>query len=71
MIYGLIFGCPFDVENENCPFKKIRQMPLEERVNLIGEMDQLDICNLIETHSKCLYFRENRKIKIQNQRIAV
>ena len=71
MIYGLIFGCPFNVENDNCPLKQIRQLPLEERVNLIGEMSQLDICDLVEAHSRCLYFRENKKIKLHKQRIAV
>ena len=71
MIYGLIFGCPFMKENHDCPFKNIRQMPLETRVRCVDQMNQLDICHLIEYHSNCLYHRENTISKFETHKVAV
>lgn len=71
MIYGLIFGCPFMKEHDDCPFKIIREMPKEARIRYIDQMDQTEICDLIERHSECLYFRKKKAFEYQDYRFVV
>ena len=59
MIHGLIFGCPLKNENHNCPFKSIRQLPVDKRIDFVNKLDKPEKWNLIQEHSKCLYLRES------------
>ena len=64
MIHGLILGCPYELEHKDCPFIETRKLPVEERIEFVEKLNEMDICDLIEYHSRCLYFREKKVIKI-------
>ena len=57
MFEGLLFGCPVGCELDECPFKKIREIPVEERIKLIWTLpaDEKEI--MIFEHKYCLAHR--------------
>lgn len=61
MIHGLIFECPFQVELDNCPFHKIRNLPPKERVISIMKLTENRKSKLIRHHELCLQKREFAK----------
>lgn len=59
MISGLIFKCPFDDEKDYCPFKKFREMSVEEKVNwLMDDKNDDEKLQLLDFHTTCLIKRE-------------
>jgi len=62
LLKGLIFGCPFDLETSECPFKNIRNLSPEKRVEWIDELNENQKKSLIRYHKKCLIFREKMRI---------
>ena len=53
-LLGLIFACPLESESEICPFKKVRQLPVDDRLNLLENLSQNNKECLFKQHKKCL-----------------
>ena len=49
----LLVKCPFGLELFNCPVKKIRKLPLKERMDLINNMPNKEIDTIIGHHIDC------------------
>ena len=52
-LYGLVFKCPLEISLPNCPFTKIRKLPILERVSLLENMSTKQLLDLEEHHKKC------------------
>jgi hypothetical protein len=59
-IYGLIFKCPFQVEDKQCPFWSIRQKEIRAKIEFVNEMNEEQIIKLYDEHLKCFAIKNNR-----------
>jgi len=67
-IYGLVFGCPWLDEYENCIFKKLRNIDdLEEIINEVYRMPKEEQERLLKHHLYCNNMRciDREKIIIE------
>lgn len=55
---GLIFDCPFKDEQETCPYKLIRELPIKDRCKVYENLSSESRLTLIEYHLKCTKMRE-------------
>lgn len=55
---GLMIECPLFNALPNCPLKKYRSLPINEKFKLVDEMSDDQIDSIIEYHQKCLSARE-------------
>lgn len=60
---GLLFECPFNSENEDCPYKSIRLLDIKQRIELHNKNLTID---LISIHVECLRKREGDKMVIKD-----
>ena len=64
---ALLVKCPFDLELYNCPLRKVRRLPLSNRMALVNSMSDEEIDSIIQHHSDCqktrLLHETRRKIK--------
>jgi hypothetical protein len=65
--YGLIFNCPIGIESLDCEYKKIRQLPLKERLMRINILTETEKKILIKKHQKCLLVREKKTLFYESQ----
>ena len=63
LLNGLIFSCPMQVSNLDCPFKKIRDLFLPDRFDFVKNLQFSEINNLIEHHKICLHRREKSHLQ--------
>ena len=57
--YGLLFGCPFQDEDRDCPLNKLRKLSIEDRMENIKNMSIKELKELEEHHKHCLNERED------------
>jgi hypothetical protein len=58
MIEGLIFKCPFEDEEFDCPFAIIRQWKKKERIEMLQRLSEDERHIMYLHHSRCLRKRE-------------
>ncbi len=56
---GLLVGCPAGKALDNCPIKKLRNLPTEEGMKIVDNMKRDEIESIIEHHSDCLSEKES------------
>jgi hypothetical protein len=56
--YGLLFGCPFQEEDANCPLDELRKLPTDKRMKNFNELSNSDLTNLEEYHKNCSLRKE-------------
>jgi len=69
--YGLIFECPFEENDKNCPFHEIRKQPIEERLRIIHESSSLTLSDLERRHVNCISKRERARCTVTNDPFKV
>ncbi|MHC4874322.1 MAG: hypothetical protein ACYTFY_20915 [Planctomycetota bacterium] len=52
-LFGLIYMCPHNKNNKDCPYAKLRELPLKEREETINNMDTFEIIKLLNHHQVC------------------
>jgi len=53
-LYGLLYGCPWQEDSDNCAFRKIREIDdLEERLILFEEMRIEHKKEVLSRHHNC------------------
>lgn len=57
---GLIFGCPMGEELDDCPLKKLRELPFHERIEAYEKMSQKERDEIQLHHEECLARREGK-----------
>lgn len=57
-ILGLLLKCPLDEPLDDCPAKKFRDLPFDEKYKLAISMNEEDIDNIITRHRECIRLRE-------------
>lgn len=57
-VYGLVFNCPLDENNLQCPFYDIRQLPVRERLKMIEELPLDDLFHMASKHFTCISGKE-------------
>lgn len=50
---GLVFGCPYQKEQIDCPYCSIRAMEPEDRIDFYIKMEVEKKKDLIKKHKKC------------------
>jgi hypothetical protein len=65
--YGLIFNCPVGEEVDGCKYRKIRKLPVKERLAYFNALTEREIASWVNHHKKCLSVRE----KVPFSRIAI
>ena len=60
-LYDLIFKCPFQDEQPNCPFHDIRSLPILEGLDIINKTPFDERMDLYTKHKECLFYLEHRK----------
>jgi hypothetical protein len=65
--YGLIFNCPIGFESLDCGYKRIRQLPLKERISYVNVLTEAEKKNLVKKHQKCLLVREKKTLFHESQ----
>lgn len=60
MITGLIFNCPFNEEEYDCPFSEIRKKPIMERLKCFNSLNITESNKMLIKHSNCLRKRESK-----------
>ena len=53
-VYCLIFKCPKDKENENCPLSEIRKLPIDEGLEKINEFKFRELMDIYKYHKVCI-----------------
>jgi len=56
---GLFISCPFNRALDNCPAKKIRKLPLTERMAFVDKLTPEQIDETLAHHKNCLTERES------------
>jgi len=56
--YGLLFGCPFEEEDSNCPLDELRKLPIDKRLKNFNELSNIELTGLEEHHKNCLLRKE-------------
>jgi len=59
-VLGLVVECPLQDPLENCPAKKLRNLPFKECAALISDMEENQLDKIISFHRQCLYERESK-----------
>lgn len=62
MVEGLIFGCPFDEEVDNCPFSEIRKLSPGARIDGLRNLTHAEKAKYGHHHKECLARRETIKM---------
>lgn len=65
--YGLIFSCPVGEDVEGCKYRKIRKLPLKERISYFNAMTEHEITRLINYHHACISVREKKSLFHESQ----
>ena len=65
--YGLIFKCPVGSEMTHCKYKKIRKLPLSERLTYFNALTEPEQYEMIENHQVCLSVREKKSLFHESQ----
>ena len=65
--YGLMFNCPIGFESLDCEYKKIRRLPLKERITYINVLTETEKKTLVKKHQKCLLVRERKTLFHESQ----
>lgn len=63
--YGLLFGCPLESEESDCPLSEFRKLPIKERINVLNKKTPKELMGLEQHHKECLHVREKAS-KIKN-----
>ena len=50
---ALLTKCPFDLELDNCPLRKVRKLPLSNRMALVNDMSDEEIDSVVQHHKDC------------------
>lgn len=61
MVEGLIFGCPFQEEVDNCPFSEIRKLSTGARIDGIKNLTDAEKAKYRNHHKECLTRRETKR----------
>ena len=62
LVFGLVVDCPFLDPFENCPAKKIRDLPLKDCATLIFDMEEKQLDEIISYHRQCSWARKRKLI---------
>lgn len=65
--YGLIFNCPIGIESSDCEYKKIRQLPLKDRLAFMDVLNDEEKKTLMKKHQKCIKVREKKTLFHESQ----
>lgn len=65
--YGLIFKCPVGEEARGCEYRKIRKLPLKERLTYFNAMTEKELNSLVEFHQRCISVREKLSLFHESQ----
>ncbi|MBW2203234.1 MAG: hypothetical protein JRF52_03825 [Deltaproteobacteria bacterium] len=57
-VQGLIIECPMGKALNTCPAIDVRKLPLQERLELVRQMEESQLDEIITHHRKCLKDRE-------------
>lgn len=57
-VQGLLIACPIGKPLENCPANNARDLPINERLDLVTAMNGSQLDQIIDHHQKCLHRRE-------------
>ena len=71
MMSGLLFSCPIDDVDNNCPFISLWSQPIEERLSIIEDLNQVQIVEKVRYHKQCLLEKENIKIRDMQDKLIV
>ena len=54
-LYGLVFGCPYEKDNEKCPLKNIRDANENygDRIDEINKLTEKEKLDLYRKHNNC------------------
>ena len=52
-VYGLLIGCPFDLDKESCPLKELRKLSLPDRFRWAKEQSPHYLRDLLQEHRMC------------------
>ena len=58
LVFGLVYECPLADPLENCPAKKIRNLPLKDASKLVMDMEENQLDKIIACHRQCIWERE-------------
>jgi hypothetical protein len=59
VLSGLIFGCPYQKEREDCPLSSIRLTPDIERWHWLNDLEDTEVDTLAFLHAQCSLSRAN------------
>lgn len=65
--YGLIFKCPVGEEVSRCEFRKIRELPIKDRLTYFNALTEKEFEMLIKFHQRCLSVREKKSLFHESQ----
>lgn len=65
--YGLIFNCPMGEEVDECKYRKIRKLPIKERLSYFNAMTEYEFNLLVNFHQNCLSVRETKSLFHESQ----
>lgn len=57
-VLGLVIECPLQKPLVNCPAKGLRDLPVQDCVALISDMEEVQLNEIISYHRQCLWGRE-------------
>lgn len=63
LLFGLIIACPINEQSYNCPFDKIRKLPIKERFKHLKSLDDERQNELLMKHINCLAKYETKHHK--------
>lgn len=58
LLCGMIFSCPLNKNDFHCPFKKVRELPIQEKLRFIKTLNLEEAEDLKGIHIKC-FFEKN------------
>jgi len=59
MLHGLLFACPMEEAEDNCPFKKFRNMSTSQAIKDFNSLSIASKEELSSHHKTCLTRRES------------
>lgn len=59
-IYGLLYGCPFSVREEECPFKQFDNFSFEKKIKLFEKLDNKVKNEMLDNHRICSQRRDKK-----------
>ena len=59
MLHGLLFACPMEEAEDDCPFKKFRNMSTSEAIKEFNSLPVISKEELSTHHKFCLTRRES------------